>query len=274
MQSELQDNYQIKHMKKFLFSIVVALAAFVSMSASDNVTKKYENKDFVGLQITNAFSVEIVKSESYNVEVTVPEDYFQYVAVQQTGGKLSIGFKDLPRKLRSFKSMKGFKAYIAMPELYSLQVSGSSKVECHDTFSSEMRAIAIECSGSSRIENLDVTAPSVTVDLSGASRLGLNVKASDLKLEVDGASKLALTGEADAVKIKLSGASSIDAEKFTNKEVDLKQSGASKMEITIGHALSAEISGASRCVYYSDGKIDLDLIGVTGASIFKKGEKK
>lgn len=261
-------------MKKFLFSVVVALAAFASMSASDNVTKKFDNKDFVGLQVSDAFSVEIARSETYKVEVIVPEDYLPYVSVQQTGGKLSIGFNDLPRKLRSFKSMKGFKAYVAMPELYSLQVSGSSKIEFRDTFSSEMRSIAIDCSGSSKIENLGLTAPSVSVNLSGASRLNLNIKAGDLNLEVDGASKLALTGEADAVKIKLSGASSIDAEKFDNKEVDLKQSGASKIEINIGHALCADVSGASRCVYYSDGKIDLDLIGVTEASIFKKGEKK
>lgn len=262
-------------MKRLFLTIAVLAVATVCANASNHVTKKFNNSGFVGLSVSGSFNVELIKSETFRVEVDVPEDYLPYVSVTQESGKLIIGFSDdMPRKLKTFKGLRDIDAHVAMPELYLLELSGSSELECEQEFYSEMHRIDISVSGSSKLSGIKVKAPIVGVTVSGSSKVTMEANTSDLKLDVSGASKANVSGEASDVDMTVGGASSVNCEKLKNNYVKLDEGGASRVDLFVGGQFIVEVGGASKCVYYTEGPINLDVKGVTGASTFKKGEPK
>ena len=258
-------------MRKLFLTFAILLVAVISSDAR-NVSKRFNNSGFVGLEVNDAFSVELVKADKYRVEIEVPEDYMEFVSVEQSGGKLTIGFKNLPRKMKSFKSLKGFNARISMPEIYLIELNGASKLDCTDTFESEMRRVDVSVTGGSKISSFVVNAPMMDVNLSGSSKVEMKVKASEIKVNVGGASKFDIEGETSDLNMEVSGASSVSAEKLRTNYVKLDVGGASRADVFVGGQFIVEVSGASKCVYYTEGPINLDVTGVTGASTLKKAD--
>lgn len=104
--------------------------------------------------------------------------------------------------------------------------------------------------------NVKISMPSLEgLDISGASSANVaNVSADSLELRASGASKIKIDGTANELNADASGASTIDAEGLKAEDADVEASGASKTVVSATNELKADASGASTISYTGEPK--------------------
>jgi hypothetical protein len=203
------------------------------------VTVEQEITGFEVLNVSNAFEVDVNRSDDYQVVVRVDDNLEQYLEVVKEGNELRIGLETGRAYSLSDATLE---AEIDMPALTGVTLSGASRV-------------TIAGFGSS--EPLDA-------DLSGASRLEGDIEAGDSGFRVSGSSRVVLRGEADDVTIDASGSSRVDLSDFAGEDANVEASGSSTVIVNPSGTLDVAASGASR-VYYV-GSPTLGNIDTSGAS--------
>ena len=225
-------------------------------------TKEFNLRDFTRIEVSGAFDVEIVQSDSFVVSVT--SDDFPHIRVETVKDTLRIRRQGI-EWLAPFHSQP--KARIALPSLYEVTFSGASKGKVQNFKSSNDFAIAL--SGASHLEASDISASNVSLELTGASSLTGAIKASGTSaFEVSGASKFELTGQSNEIKLEVSGASRAELSQFPTQNADVKISGASSGTINLNGKLNANISGASN-LYWLGTPVMGD-IQISGASNLRR----
>ena len=260
-------------MKKTVLALaVLLLASFVADAAT--VKKSFKMDGFSGIQANDAFEVVVEHSDSYKIEVEITEEFLPYLVVKNRAGIVELSFSKLPMKLKQKNRNKVAKAVIQLPELQYVGLSGASKLSSNDQFSSPMQSFTIELSGGSDITNLNIEAPDVKVDLSGASKAIVSFRSSDVKADLSGASRLDVVGRAVDFTVRVSGASKVNAEAFECQNVDVKASGASRANVCPVAELTVDLSGASKCEYYGDSEdMRIKSENISGASTLKRHKK-
>jgi hypothetical protein len=183
-------------------------------------TQTYNLTDFTNVDISSAFRFEIVQSDSYGVSVTAPEPLFNSIHVTREGETLRI-------TMTGSAPLTGVKAKITMPDLRGLELSG---------------AVNGTVKGFSSSHNFNL-------NVSGASHLSGNIVVGDAALRVSGASNVQLDGSAKNITIDVSGASTLGISAFPVNDADVTVNGASNAAINVGGRLDADLSGASRLTY-------------------------
>ncbi len=251
-------------MKKYFLSIIAMLGIALCANA-ENVTKSYKVSGFQSISASHAFNIEVAKGSNYAVKLDIPEAYVDYLIVEKRGATLVIGLKNtLPKRIQNLK--ESCKAFITMPELNGIYLSGASKINVIDPFSISMGKMEVELSGASSILNLNVEAPEIEIEVSGASRGDMLAKAGKIEADVSGASKLTLTGNAGELDAEVSGASGVNAKNLEADTVEVDCSGASKAVVYAEKLLKVDLSGASRCEYYGPEELRLKVDDISGAS--------
>lgn len=99
-----------------------------------------------------------------------------------------------------------------------------------------------------------ISAPNVDdLDLSGASKVSIvNLDNESLNVDASGASKISCEGKTKNLTVDMSGASNFDSEKLFAESVSVDASGASKASVAVKDSLKADLSGASKVVYYGN----------------------
>jgi len=227
---------------------------------------KTEEMDFTGftrIEVGNAFSVEVIQSDSYSVSITADDNLFDgYIRVSQAGKTLKINLKPSI----TFEPVT-LKAKVTMPGIRKLTLSMASKATITGFDSSEDLEIAL--SGASSLEMNDITTGDIQLDLSHASKVTGDVAASgDVKFNLSAASKANLTGSAHNMVINASAASqlNLDTLRVHNANVILKS--ASRATVNLGGRLDANLNGASKLKY--TGNPIMGNINTSGGSTLSK----
>jgi len=237
-------------MKKIILSLSLALFSVISMNAAIT-TKSFDFKDFTGINVSGAVDVELVVSDTFSVSVKADEKMMEYIDVTCKNGVLKISMKNITSFMNNLFSNKDVDFVVSMPLLNSVVASGACDINSEETFTT---------TGMTRF----------SLSASGASDVSLSIVAPEVVASISGASEIELKGEASDLDVKLSGASEFDGEKFAADNVKAEASGASKCEVYVNKRLSANISGASTCIYSGNNQIQLDSMKVTGASSLKR----
>ena len=231
----------------------------VTKTSSDNggtVTRELDFSDFTSVEVSHAFKVEIICSDSYQASITASARLLDYIDVAKSGNTLKISRK-------SHHSPTGTvpEAQIAMPILNKLRLSGATKGTVKG-FSSQ-GDFDLNLSGASALD-IEMKAGETKVEISGASRLSGNMKADDAEFTLSGASRAELNGSAKNVVLNAWGASKLDLADFVLDDTDVHLKGASKATLNVGGNLTLDLSGASRLEYI--GNPTIRDINISGAS--------
>lgn len=295
--------------KLFITLAILATCIFSAAAADVTVEKNYNLKNFRGLAISSTFDVAVEKSDTYSVVVAVASEYVPYLDVKVTGGILSIGFKNLPRKLSTTEFLKASAvARISMPSIERLSLSGASTFVSEDAFDIKNADFALSVSGASEVKRIEVYGSDADISLSGASRANIAGGFIDVEMSLSGTSRAALTadaedlsvtvsgtavadiegeydevdletsgvanitikGKASKMEVESSGTSSVDALNMPVGSADVSLSGASVCKAYVLKALEAECTGASTLSYKADDKIRLDLKEIARSATLKK----
>lgn len=128
-------------------------------------------------------------------------------------------------------------------------------------------------SGSGAVELLSdgkLNVKDFELDLSGSSKVVLEMSAANVKTSLSGASEIYLKGQAGSHELDLSGSSSVDALDFVVGRYRIESSGSSNSHINVLNELDISSSGSSDVEYRGNpSKIKND---ESGASSLKKVE--
>jgi len=187
------------------------------------VTQDFDLANFSAVAAGSAFEVEITRSDSYGVSVTVNESLVESLEVNVSGNTLHIGLKPG----FGITGAATMNAKVTMPELTGLDLSGASRTTLAG-FNSDK---------------------SVKSEVSGASTLRGDLICGDASFNVSGASKVQLEGSAQDLSVEASGASTVDLSNFASQNTVVNASGASQVVVAASGSLDVEASGASTVRY-------------------------
>ncbi|HEV7381310.1 MAG TPA: head GIN domain-containing protein [Dyadobacter sp.] len=227
-------------MKGLIFTGFLGILLSVTVYAQDS--RNFQVSGFNKLSMGSAFKIEVRQGSNFSVNTTGRSEDLNDLDAKVTGGVLRLGYKGSNWN----KNRKTVNVSITMPSLQAVDFSGASQANVAKF--SGVTNMAIEVSGASKV-NMELASQKVTVDLSGAS-------------------SLTLTGRADVLNGEISGASSFKGRDFQSKEVNLEASGASSAAVVANNALRAEASGASSIKY--SGSVKDVHSSTSGASSVKR----
>ncbi|WP_162054044.1 head GIN domain-containing protein [Pontibacter pamirensis] len=203
-----------------LFTTVPLMAQ--QLRGNGNIQTQDRNvSDFRGINVSGGFAVEITQGNQESLRLEADENLLSNIKSEVRNGVLHIYNED------GVTTKKGMKAYITMRELSSVDISGGVKVTGNSTFKTD----ALE------------------LDMSGASKVNLDINTDRLEADMSGASKIELTGRADEVDMDMSGASKVEAADLQAKRVKVEASGASKVRVYATETLDISASGATSISY-------------------------
>jgi len=241
--------------------ILVAENGTSISGSSTSETREMDFSDFNIVKVGHAFEVSVTKASSFSVSITMPDNLFDYLVIEQSGDILYIGLKPNLRFWNTRHSVT-----ITMPELRGLELSGASRGDISGFSSTD--SLYLGASGASILDINNVKAGNTDFDISGASKISGSIEITDSNFQVSGASSVSLEGTAGDVVLQVSGASSMNLEDLTVDNASVGASGASSIKINASGRLDLDLSGASR-LYYTGGAM-IGNLEMSGASTVKQ----
>ncbi|MBN1693536.1 MAG: DUF2807 domain-containing protein [Dehalococcoidales bacterium] len=255
-------------MKKMIFTLVLislilsvpVLAGCVRVSLSEKAgpitTRYYNYTDFTGIDVGHAFEVTVTQSDNYSISITAGENAFEHIDVNKDGSTLVIGVDTWA--INWFVSPK---LTVTMPVLNQLELSGASKGSASGFRSSN--DLSVHLSGASELD-LDMETGDFFAEISGASKITGHLIASSSDFDLSGASYTGLTGSGGDARIEASGASRVELLDFAISNTEIDFSGASRATINVNGVLDVSLSGASSLEY--SGSPSMGEMDISGAS--------
>lgn len=247
-----------------LFALAVVLQAGCGapvVGSGTSVTKAYDFAGFTRVEVGHAFEVQITRGPEFVVEVEIDDNLVDHLRVEQTGDLVRI---DLDNTI-TFGAAT-WKATIVMPALEGVTLSGATT--CVVRGFESAGDLAGEISGASSLTFVDMAVGSVSLEVSGASKVTGQLRAGEARFEASGASRVELAGSADDADFEASGASRLELSGLALQTADVRLSGASGGVVGASRQLSVDLSGASKLSYA--GNPTIREIAVSGASTLER----
>ena len=261
-------------MKKFIgpgMTAILLAVSLVSLSGcidynrtvgSKNIeTRQFDYSGFKRIEVSNAFTVMITKSDIYAVVVTLNDNLFDDLDISMNGDTLQIGMKSISHFVNTTQH-----AEIALPELDSLTITGACHAEVTDFQSNG--SINLEATGASGMVINSLKATDTTIKVIGASHLSGSLVTNNAYFNVTGASNINLTGSASKMQVNVIGASHAALTGFIVGDAAVTAVGASTAEVEVHGTLDINVSGVSTLVYGDSPK--LGKVEVSGISTLRR----
>jgi hypothetical protein len=219
-------------MKK-LYSIVLLFIAAMSFSvlsscrfgcikgSGHQVTENHKVSDFTRLDISGGFKIALKQDSSLTVSVTADDNLMKYIHINSDGDRLRIYSK---------KTVCGSGETIlniGVKNLETIKVSG----------------------GINLVTDGKLNTKDLHLELSGASRLDMDLNAANVLTEGSGSTDMTLRGQATSHKIEFSGSSKVKAIDFVVGSYDIETTGASDCTVNVLKDLNVNTTGAADVKY-------------------------
>jgi hypothetical protein len=223
----------IKSIMKIRYFSTLAIAAIASLSilsscninckkgSGHSVTETRRVGDFTKIDISGGYRLNIKQDSSMDITVTADDNLMKYIQTTVSGGKLKIYSK------KSLCNAGEMVVNVSVRTLEAISASGAVEV----------------------VSQGKIVTGNLNLDLSGATRVNLDLNAANVVTDGSGATEVRLKGQAASHKIELSGSGKLYAFDFVASDYRIETSGASHCEINVLKSLSVETSGASEIKY-------------------------
>jgi len=192
---------------------------------------------FNAVDVSGAIKVYVKTDSVLSIRVEADDNLVEFVETHNEGGTLHIHERDG----FNLRSTKDIKVYVSGPEFRHFEASGACDIFSENKITSPS-AIDLDISGASGI-NLELNAPAVRADLSGACTVTLKGETKDLDLNGSGASKFyCFDLMAENVDVEISGAGNADVS--ASVKLDVGVSGAGTVKYKGNPSINQRVSGA------------------------------
>ena len=195
------------------------------------------------IDVSGAFFSVYYSNTAKELKVVADENIVPYLKIRLSGDELEIGLESV-----TLNELKRIEVYVPVSSrnLSSIDLSGACSFISDDTIKG--KDLKLDLSGASKVE-LDVDVKYLSVDVSGAGAISLSGNAHTADIDCSGACKIRSRGDrylkVDKAGIDISGAASIKGIQGGQIRGDL--SGAAKLVVLRGSDVSGvSCSGASK----------------------------
>jgi len=224
-------------------------------------TRQFDYSGFTRIEISNSFNVDITKSDTYSISVTLNDNLFNELTVSKSGDTL---YMHMNPYLRLGSSTQ--RAEITLPELNSLKISGACQAVV--TGFQSAGTLDLEADGASGMQINDLKATDTKITALGVSHVTGSLITDNADFQVTGVSNIKLTGSAAKMQLNVVGASHAALVDFIVGDASVTAEGASTVEIDAHGTLDVDVSGASTLRYSDNPK--LGRVEVSGASTLSR----
>lgn len=200
----------------------------------DIVKEVRDDKDFDGLDIAIPGKVVVHTGATFKVEVQVEENLLPYLKTVVESGKLQVYFS------HNVRDVDNLVVTVTMPELVSVNLSGSAVLTSSDAFSGQLLDLNVSGSGNIQISHIDYNKEAV--DVSGSGHINLS-------------------GEAIVLEASVSGSGQVNALDCPVKNADVNVSGSGSVKLDVSDKLKARVSGSGDVMYTGNPVVDADISG-------------
>lgn len=261
-------------MKKFIGLGIAVILAVVSLTPLTGCfdfthiegsktleTRQYDYSGFTRIDVSDAFTVEITRSDTYAVSVTLNDNIFDNLDISVTGDTLNITMNSFAHFVNTTQQV-----LISMPELDALSITGA----CQATVSGFQSNTNLDLTvvGASGMEINDLKAGDTTISVVGASHLSGSLITDNAAFDVTGYSNINLTGSASKMDLSVIGASHASLSGFIVDDASITAIGASSADVEVHGTLDIDITGVSTLTYGDSPK--LGKVDVSGVSSLKR----
>jgi len=190
-----------------------------------NVTTQSRNvSGFSGIDVSGAINVYVKQDSSESVRIEADANLMEYVVTRVENGVLAI----YPDDHSNLNPTRSINVYVSGRNFKYFEASGASDIR-----------------GESKIQGSE----EIEFNASGASKIELDIKAPKVAGDISGASSLRLTGETKDVYLHATGASNAKCFELMAENADVDISGASGASVFASVSVKGEASGASHVKY-------------------------
>lgn len=201
-------------------------------------------RGYHSIDVSGAIDVYVKQDSSRTVKVEADENLLEYIMVREEGGVLEI----YPRDHYNLRPSGTIKVYVSGPDFRKFEASGAC-----DYYT----------------ENKIINSESIAIDMSGSSDAKMELSAPKIKAELSGAGKLILAGETKDLSIEGTGSSDFKCFDLRAENVDVDITGAGDAEVYASVKLDVTVSGAGGVKYKGNASVNQK---VSGAGSVKKVE--
>jgi hypothetical protein len=219
-------------MKKTYLSAILFIAAFSLFALSScrfgcvkgsghQVSETRKATDFTRIDVSGGFKVNLKQDSSMAFSITADDNLMKYIKSSVDGDRLHIYTK---------RNLCGSGEIVINIGLKNLeQLKGSGAVEF--------------------ISNGKLNTKDLHIDLTGASKIDLDLNAANLNTEGSGATEINLKGQASSHNLHITGSGKVNALDFVVGNYNIETTGASECQINVLHDLKVHSTGASDVKY-------------------------
>jgi hypothetical protein len=287
-------------MKKLFFAVTAALLLSPALLSAQRTTTKtwFDGERITGVAASAGFDVVLVKSDRAKAVVEVSEEIESYVKISRDGsGIVSVGRRDLnSREQREFNRLReGRKLTMRMtlylPTLSDIRLSSSAGLSSTDSFSGneldilasssasilgdfkvESERVKVQCSSSSKIENLILDSTTeLTVVASSSARVAISAqRLAYSKLGLSSSASLELSGAGTGGQWSVSSSARINAVNFNVGDLSVNASSSGRLTANVvadGADLSISASSSANVTIAARGVGTSNIDSTSGASV-------
>ncbi|MDR2921695.1 MAG: DUF2807 domain-containing protein [Tannerella sp.] len=214
-------------MKRTTLNAILLLFLFFPLSVWAAETVKQETRQvnsFDQINVGSAFTVYLSQGTEQSVIVETEESYIDKIQTDVKNGVLHIGLKNLEQTNLNLKTLR---VYVTIPVIKGIEASAATSIKMKTPVKND-GTVSFKLSGASNIDELTLDCRKLELQLSGASKMKLNLTGKDADIDVSGASNLTLSGKVGILNMNGSGASKIDTRNFTCDKGDVNTVGATR----------------------------------------------
>ncbi|NOZ45988.1 MAG: DUF2807 domain-containing protein [Chlorobi bacterium] len=224
---------------KHLYFIISALFVFSSCNlrytkgSGNIITENREVAPFSEINLKGSGNIVLTQGTQQQIEIAADDNIIPLISTEVRNGTLIISTKGgiiRPTKLNYD---------ITIPEISSLKISGSGRIEGNEK---------ISC------EDLDLK-------ISGSGNINLFVSAEEINAKISGSGKMKLKGASEDLEVKISGSGDLDAKDLLVENALIKVSGAGECYVNASENLNAHVSGSGNIYYIGNPDISTKISG-------------
>jgi hypothetical protein len=217
---------------------ILAIAVSTGFAGSQSDVKETRNvKDFTKVNFGVAGNLYINIGPEFKVVLEGEKKDLEDIITDVSGGKLVI-----KKENWRFNMNEKITAYVTMPELKGLGVSGSGKAEIKDAI--KVEDLDLSVSGSGKIYTNDVAVTNLGCSISGSGNI------------IPGGN-----GNAAKAEISISGSGNFDGGSFKIGSAEIHISGSGNCSCYVSESLRASVSGSGDVTYGGNPKVDAHVSG-------------
>lgn len=234
------------NMKNVFFLTIIITATLTSCHfiggkrIRGNGVMKMENRatgTFNSIDVSGNVKVYVKQDSVASVKIETDENLLEYIITDSKDGTLRIHQKEGA----NLKPSRSIKVYISGPSFKRFKASGACDFFSENKITGT-ESVSISLSGASDVK-LELKVPGIAADLSGAGTITLKGETKDFSVDGSGSTTIkCFELMTENTKVELSGAG--DAEVFASVKLEVDVSGAADVKYKGNATVSQKISGA------------------------------